>query len=244
MKLPSFFNRKLTLKQLKPLILLGCVCVAVIMLTVGTMAWFTAQDSVVNELHKDPPPDTHFSVSVVDIFEPDNGIKRVGAVNDGEEPALVRVLLLPTLTFVNVDGSTVLPATYGYAGGTGEHDPSTAYIVLEDLNVVDHATWNSGTKTWTGTADWAIGDDGYFYYLHVLQPGESTETLGKNLFNEFTLNTAALPAEYSGATLRLEVKVEGVLAQKSDYRDAWWAGATPAAAPLSYIDTWYDELLP
>ncbi|MDR1797016.1 MAG: hypothetical protein LBR44_06150 [Clostridiales Family XIII bacterium] len=82
-----------------------------------TFAWFTGKDSVTNPLRV---PQLPFHVSVVDEFArppapPAPGgawiPKRVGAANDGELRAVVRVLALPMVTAA--DGETVLPARLG-----------------------------------------------------------------------------------------------------------------------------------
>jgi hypothetical protein len=239
MLLPAILqNGKLRLKKCKPFILALCLFLALTLTLGSTLAWFTSFDFVVNTVNHEPAPETRFSVEVVDVFNPGQDIKQVGAVNDGQKDAFVRVFLLPVLVLTTAEGDEVLPVTYGYPGGTGEHNPAAALVIINDFNL---AAWDG--SAWDG-GDWADGGDGYYYYLRTLPPGHSTDTdyLDQNLFNSVSVNWSALPAEWEGATLRLEVKAEGVGTGKYGWRDAWWDGSTPAAAPLNHVDAWLDGL--
>jgi hypothetical protein len=199
----------------------------------STLSWFTATDTVTNTVFHDLEPDPGpFSVTAVDEFDPGNEVKRVGARNTGVKPAFVRVLLLPSLLLETPDGvSSLLPVSFG-------DDPGSDLLIINDFNL---ATWDGAA--WT-VGDWADGGDGYFYYLHLLAPGDSTDDLNQNLFNTVSVNAAALPPEYAGAVPRLEVLAEGVGAEPDAWRAAWWGGVTPATQPLSHIDTQLHDLLP
>ncbi|MDR0849796.1 MAG: hypothetical protein LBN10_12315 [Propionibacteriaceae bacterium] len=82
----------------------------------NTFSWFVAHDSVTNQLGASQ---YRFDVSAVDVFaKPDTPVtpgsqidKTVGAVNSGDLPGFVRLLVLPTV--VAADGYTVLPARLG-----------------------------------------------------------------------------------------------------------------------------------
>jgi hypothetical protein len=222
-RLRGIWQRKaLQAKQCRFLILGFCMVFAFVVVTGSTLAWFISTDSSVNNLHS--PPAKGFSAAVVDIFNPSprpgkTYSKRVGAVNQEEKPAFIRLLVMPVL--LAADGETVLPAEFG------------THVTLTDANL---ATWSA--SGWSG-GDWADGGDGYYYYLHALPGNTSTDTggLNQNLFN--TVKVADnLPAEYKGANLWIEVKCEAVGIGKWQYRTGWWGRDTaPADQTLGRIDT-------
>jgi len=213
------------LRRAKPLIFVGCILLAVLLLLGSTLAWFTAADTVLNPIRREEP-EKNFEVVEVDVFPPGQDYskvveKRVGAQNIGELPAFVRVLVLPV--FIAQDGS-LLPAVLGKAGDPGVN------VIVTDFNL---ATWNTATNQWEG-GEWALGGDGYYYYLNRLDPETSTDIadLNKNLFSHLQLVTP-IPAGYGDAMLVIEVKCEAV--EPMNYREAWWgmdANAAPASPPV------------
>jgi predicted ribosomally synthesized peptide with SipW-like signal peptide len=164
----------------------------------GTLAWFTAQATATNKLEG---PQYRFDVPLDEVFTPpttplepgDPYPKEVGATNTGDLPGFVRLLVFPTV--VAADGVTVLPARLG------------AEIVLLGQN----------------TTAWMDGEDGYFYYLKRLAPGETTPPLfaAVKLADHFS-------AAYKGATLSIDVKVEASGTKPWAYRVGWWGSATPS----------------
>ena len=212
------------LRKCKPLILGFCVIFAILVVSGSTLAWFISVDSCVNNFQT--PPEKGFSAAAVDVFNPimrpdHTWSKKVGAVNRDEKPAFIRLLVLPT--FLAADKKTILPAK-----------PATAdsYVKFPDINL---ATWSG--SAWIG-GDLADGEDGYFYYLHALPGNTTTDTngLNQNLFNTVKVSDP-LPAEYKGASLRIEVKCEAVNTQKWNYRIGWWGMNTaPPGQTLRRID--------
>ncbi len=178
----------------------------------STMAWFIATDGRLNPFATGA---YRFAVQAVDVFSkpstpPNEGdilSKRVGSVNTGDYPAFVRLLVHPTI--LAADGMTILPASFGQE------------VIIRDLN----------------TTDWTYGGDGYYYYLHKLDPGKSTTTLGKDLFTLVQFAQGLDPI-YNGATLQIEVKCESSDIKKWNYRQGWWKSTSaPVGAPLNAIDT-------
>lgn len=195
----------------KQRILVMCILAALVMTVGTTLAWFVTVDSKVNELTT--PPERTFRIKVLDIFKepstpPDKGdsfAKAVGAVNVGDKPGLVRVMVLPVFI---ADDDTLLPAKFG----------EQLSFTIDDTH-------------------WRYGGDGYYYYLHVLEPGQDTNSLGRNLFSQVTLSDD-LSYEYIDATLRIEVKCEAVDLKQDNYRVAWWGhAAVPGNSTLQGIDT-------
>jgi predicted ribosomally synthesized peptide with SipW-like signal peptide len=92
------------------------VVIAVALLLGGTSAWFRSSNSVTNKFGT---PQYQFDVPAVDEFTPpsvplepgDQTAKKVGAINRGDLPGFVRLLILPTV--VAADKATVLPARIG-----------------------------------------------------------------------------------------------------------------------------------
>jgi len=213
----------LQLRRQKPVIFIGSLALAVVLLLGSTLAWFTAADYVRNPMRRNEYAKS-FEVVEVDVFPPGQDTegsmeKRVGSQNVGDLPAFVRLLVLPV--FKSADDN-LLPAALGRDGTPP--DPANANVIIEDFNL---ATWNETEEKWNDDGDWAPGGDGYYYYLHRLDPMTSTEDLHKNLFN--SLRLADMPEGYENATLIIEVKCEAV--EPKNYREAWWGipgNATPA----------------
>ncbi|MDR2525468.1 MAG: hypothetical protein LBC83_04645 [Oscillospiraceae bacterium] len=176
------------------------------------MAWFIATDGKLN------PFDTgayRYAVQAVDVFNkpatpPTGGEtvqKRVGAQNTGDFPAFVRIMVHPSI--LAEDGVTILPAKIGKE------------VLIGDLN----------------TTDWAYGGDGYYYYLHALEPDKSTTQLGQDLFTNVIL-AGDLGFEYDKASLQIEVQMESSDIRRWNYRQGWWKTTAPqSAGALSSIDS-------
>jgi len=195
-------------KPVRPLLLLiPTLIVSAVLVTGSTLAWFISTDGAANPFsggkHK-------FNIEAVDVFTPPSTptlpggtfAKEVGAKNTGDIPGFVRLLVQPTIFANKADGATPLPAEIGQ----------------EVLISIDPE----------GTGKWVFGEDGYYYYLGLLKPGETAPPL----FTHVRLSSALGP-EYTNATLKIEVKVEGVDYYAPNYRNAWWE--TPASPPSSGV---------
>lgn len=224
-------RRSRWLRRAKPVIFTGCLLISVLLVLGSTMAWFTSADEVNNRVRREEPA-KEFIVVRVDEFDdtPDaSGLyeKHVGANNVGDLPAFVRLLVLPV--FKSADGN-LFPAVLGVKGANPGDPPvpPDANVIIKDFNL---ATWNGTTFAWEG-GDWVDGGDGYYYYLKRLEPGDSTEALGENLFSQLELLTPT-PAGYDNATLKIEVKCEAV--EPKNYREAWWllpGNIAPVSPPI------------
>jgi len=79
---------------------------------------------------------------------------------------------------------------------------------------------------------WADGGDGYYYYLGLLNPGQTT---AQPLFTSVTL-APDLGPEYNNATMKIGIKLEASEAVRAKYRDGWWRnGDNPPASPAALI---------
>jgi len=88
-------------------------------------------------------------------------------------------------------------------------------------------------------AGWTDGEDGYYYYLGLLAPGETTDD---PLFEEVKL-ALNIAGSQANAELNLVLIVESVDGTGGYYRGAWWGGAVPAAGPLAGVDTDLQTIL-
>ncbi|GGC93668.1 hypothetical protein [Enterococcus wangshanyuanii] len=130
--------------------------------------------------------------------------KKVDIINTGTLDQFVRVLLQPEISLEKAGVTRLLSSKIGDE-------------VLLDVN----------------TAQWRLGEDGYYYYLDILKPGVSNAA--KDLFTQVTLKTGLGP-EYHEAKFNLLVKVEAINCNKYSYRDAWWQGEMPIEEELLKID--------
>ena len=198
------------LRMMKPLVLIFCVILSAFIMLGSTMAWFTAGDTMVNPIKA---PQKGFLIELIDIYtKPDKVV--IGEPIPKVVGAVNRdtkpgfVRILVLPVFETPDGM-LLPAEFG---------------------VHVDADWN--------TTDWKSGGDGYYYYLHRLEGGQSTDTMApkQNLFTQVKV-LPGLPAEYKFASLRIEVKLEAVGIEKWEYRLGWWgSAAAPAGSQLAAID--------
>ena len=215
------------LNKCKPLILAFCVVFAAVAMLGSTFGWFTATDTRTNPM--ETPPDKFFSIQEVDVFDPDASLrdKRVGAKNVGEKPGLVRLLVLPALMAapeIAGDPPKLLPVSIGPPG-------SGAMVIMLDYNGGD----------WIDATDPATGGDGYFYFRHILAPGETTDR-ARNLFNEVTV-ASPLPEGYEDAQLVIQVKCEAVGIKPADtYITTWWNGHIPPNTAGNTLRQVHDAL--
>lgn len=136
--------------------------------------------------------------------------KEVMIKNTGNSPAFIRVAVLPVFTKTNTKGEReLLPATFSH---------SASSVLTLDLD----------------TTRWIDGRDGYFYYLDKVASGQGTSV---PLFRSVKVNSAQAGAEYEGAELVIELKVEGIHVTPFAYRDAWWQGKVPSSEPLKSVES-------
>jgi hypothetical protein len=181
-------------KPVRPLLLLLPTLAASVLVVAGsTLAWYISNDNRENKLETGKQ---RFNVAAYDDFAqplvpPDPGdsfSKTVSATNTADIPGFVRLLVEPIIFGDALIGTTPLPSGIG------------AEVLLN----ID-------------AANWRLGEDGYYYYLHVLFPGQTAPPL----FTTVALANG-LGNEYRNADMRIEVKAEGVDYYMPHYRDAWW----------------------
>ena len=185
------------------------VLVSLVLQLGGTYSWFTQSEDMANVLMT---KDMRFSFTVVEVFEPPETVepgqsieKVVNVKNTGDIPGFVRVLILAEI--VSADGMVL------------EAIPGITYT-FDGLNTTD---WSPGNPKL-----WADGADGYYYYLAVLEAGQTTDM---PLFIGITL-ADNLGEEYQNAGMKIEVKLEATETVRAKYRDGWWKnGDVPPAAP-------------
>lgn len=134
--------------------------------------------------------------------------KKVTIVNTGTVDQFVRVMLHPEIQLENNGSNRLLPSKIGRE------------VILD----IDNTNWK-------------LGEDGYYYYLNRLKPGNSNAA--KNLFTQVKL-TSELGQEYEQASFKLLVKVEAINCGKYAYRDAWWQGISVNTGTSQEIDKILD----
>ena len=75
------------------------------------------------------------------------------------------------------------------------------------------------------TKDWTLHEDGCYYYNHVLQPGQITSAL----FKEVEIVRKHVDARFFERTLTLTVTAEAVQSKNNVVDDPWQAQGWPAA---------------
>lgn len=75
------------------------------------------------------------------------------------------------------------------------------------------------------TADWTLHEDGCYYYNHILQPGQTTCAL----FKEVELVRQHVDGRFAGRTLTLTVTAEAVQSKNNPADDPWQALGWPEA---------------
>jgi hypothetical protein len=177
----------------------------------ATSAWLFSTDLRENEIGVRK---LFFDTRLIEDFDAPTGsapaesgktvAKEAWVRNDGDIPAFVRVMVFPTLRAA--DGKTFLDAHFG---------AELSFIGLD-------------------TSQWKDGGDGWFYYLGVLQPGQSTPSL----FEAVTLDPGIENNAYPHAALTVTLLCETVETGKWHYRQAWWnnPGGTGLTGSLALVD--------
>lgn len=75
------------------------------------------------------------------------------------------------------------------------------------------------------TVDWTLHEDGCYYYNHVLQPGQRTS----HLFKEVEIVRQQVAGRFSGHTLTLTVTAEAVQSKNNPADHPWQAQGWPGA---------------
>ena len=188
-------------KPVRPLLLLiPTIIVSMLLVAGSTLAWYINTDGVRNDF---PGSKLTFNIEVIDVFTPPT------------TPPLPGESFPKTVSATN----------------TGEI-PGFVRILVEPIIFADDSDGATPLPAEIGVqvkldinlTDWILGEDGYYYYLGLLGPGKTAPSL-------FTTVELANPLglEYQNATLKIEVKVEGVDYYKWNYRNAWWEN--PAVPP-------------
>lgn len=86
--------------------------------------------------------------------------------------------------------------------------------------------------------EWLLGEDGYYYYLGKVEKNQTTSPL----FTKVILSKE-IDSEYDGATMKVFIKSETIIAKGTHYRDAWWLGTIPTENKLKQVDTTLQGLI-
>jgi predicted ribosomally synthesized peptide with SipW-like signal peptide len=203
---------KMLLKN-KPKFGIAAFVCTIIFVLASTLAWFSATDAKNNEFKTN----FKFNVELVDEFEKP----------DTFEPDQLTDKKVSVLNSGDIDAFVRVMAFP---------------VALKDKTPLQV---NDGVEVIFNNLDptnWLNGDDGYYYYLGKLKPGEEAPAL----FDGVTIKIKDEEKEtYNGATFNVIVKSEGVDARKNEYRYSWWANRdnAPDNDPLKTIDQKLQKLV-
>ena len=82
---------------------------------------------------------------------------------------------------------------------------------------------NVVSKTWTDafTNDFALGDDGWYYYKKVLNPQESVQVLESISRNDTLINSSPNRSEYVNSNYHLDINFEAIQATPEAVSEIW-----------------------
>lgn len=190
-------------KRSKKIFIFVAVCFTIFGVC-AVMAWFRFADGVVNKMRLN---NFDFHVTLMDQFIPPESIGKDEQVS--KQVTVKNDGDIPAFVRVLVMSVALSKENVILKAQIGRE------IIINDLN----------------TAQWQYGDDGYYYYLYKLMPGEKA----LDLFNTVSLDPS-LSSEYKDAALNIQIKTESIEANKYSYRTAWWKGYLPESASLRTID--------
>ena len=182
----------------KPIILVAAIILAVVTaISASTFAWFTAQDTVVNRIETAKLVDG--AVTIIETFDPDDRLepgvgitKKVGAINTGDAPALVRISFEEMLQKL------------AYLGGS----PYESGIGI-DYQVRDQVDWNNLTASTNAKKATHIPElvdiaayTGWLTWDLTSPPIPYINTTAEGRMEDLLLSPTATPKAGLGITLR------------------------------------------
>ena len=179
------------MKNSKKIIPIGLMLIILVIVVQGSMAYFTSESNVINKFLA-----SSTDIEVEEEFIPpeqwDGNIlsKSVQIKNESNTPVLVRVSITPR--WVNEDGSP-------FSG-----DTSSNTITLD---------FTKELKESIEEEKWFKGNDGYYYYLKILEGNNVTSILLESVALK---EGVILPEDYKGKNLYVDVKAEAVQATNHD----------------------------
>ncbi|MDR1409383.1 MAG: hypothetical protein LBJ12_03760 [Oscillospiraceae bacterium] len=181
------------------------IFLAAVLIISSTFAWFMATDKIKNPFKQDPPA---LNGSVTEIWTPPTNPPIPG------EEIEKTVAVQNTGTIPMFARLLIFPSMMAADGITLLQARIGQEIELIDLN----------------TTDWKADADGYYYYLKRIGAGTSSTSL----FTKVKL-ADDLGAEYEGAKLMIDIKLEGTDIVRWSYREAWWGSSAAPSAPAEFV---------
>lgn len=196
---------KMLLKNKSKVGIAAFICTIIFVLA-STLAWFSATDAKNNEFKTN----FKFKVELVDEFKKP----------DTFEPDQ---LTAKRVSAINTGDINAFVRVMAFPVALKDKVPLQ---VSDGVEVIFHNL---------DTTNWMYGEDGYYYYLGKLNPGEEAPAL----FDGVTVKIKDEDKEtYKDASFNVVVKTEGVDARKNEYRYSWWENRenAPVNEPLKTID--------
>ena len=197
------------MKRKKLAIIATTALTAIAICAGSTFAWFTARDDVMNKfttgkaIDPDNPDNINYGVKIEENWKPEDGKdivpgvevnKDVKARNKASYKSFIRLKFEPKFTSCKegVDLSSL--------------DPEKLDLKMTNLT----------TKDELKEEEWVLGDDGYYYFLKVVDPEEDT----KYLLDSVTLKKTG-NAQYGSASFDVDVHAESVQASNGGASYEW-----------------------
>jgi len=187
----------------RPLILVSIIIISLLLILGTTFAWFASSASVINPFRTQEFP---FSFKIEEVWIPPIEVEPGDSIE--KEVSVKNTGEQPGFVRVLVHTEII-----SQEGNPLAANPS--FITFDDI---------------AAASDWVYAD-GYWYYLHVLEPGETTP----NIFAGVTF-APGLPSEYKNAGMNIDVKVEATETKQWSYRESWWNTTAAPSAPFDVID--------
>lgn len=176
-------------KKIVTLLVAGALTLGIIG---GTFAWFTARDTVTNSFNTlGSDEDESGDINIVETFDED-GAKKVLPGNTVKKEVAVKNVG-DYDEFIRVQLSPKF----------NDNPQNNLDIKLIELNL-------------TKNSDWIKGEDGWYYYIGKVAPGEST----KDILDSVTLSKEA-GNDYKNVSFDVVVVAEGIQAKNGAAADTW-----------------------
>lgn len=208
----------------KKMAIITATALTAIAICVGsTFAWFTARDDVMNKfttgkaIDPDNPNNINYGVKIEENWKPEDGTdivpgvevnKVVKARNKASYKSFIRLKFEPKFTSCKE--------------GVELSSLDTKNLELKMINLT--------TKEELKNEEWVLGDDGYYYFLKIVDPEEDT----KYLLDSVTLNKS-VKKHYGNASFDVDVHAESVQASNGAAAYEWKDAGEAITNKLSEI---------
>lgn len=169
------------------------------LLTIGaigyTIAYYTSENSYANDFKT-----MTYNVVLEEEFNNDWGTKKVYVKN------------------IDVDTNVPVVLRLNYNETWTNNNSTVEYVLNNEINGQEAAI-----KNWTSTFtnNFFLGDDGWYYYRKVLNPGDTIQILQSIEKNNTLINNSPYRDDYHKSDYNLSFNYEAIQATESAVKDIW-----------------------